>query len=167
MNVEPSEAYTVNTPEGGKMKLRETWTWAGVCGQHALSGNERTRVVDYRPLQHAGDGRERVTMIETIGGPGVARAALATLLIPPTHSRRGERTAQARVPVPGAGDTSPNTGSLRLTGRARASGPRRGRGRSPSARGAIERKRRTRILDAPGSGSLRAVSHHRAGGGGG
>lgn len=88
---------------------------------------------------------------------------------PPARRRPGERTAQAREPGSGrgGGGKSLDTGSLRLTGPARASGPGRGRGRSPSAHRAIERARRTRILDAPGSVFLSAGSAPSSGRGGG
>lgn len=74
---------------------------------------------------------------------------------------RGADCACARASTGGGGGetgTSLDTRSLRLTGRARTSGPGRGRGRSPAARGAIERGRRTRVLDTPGSGILSARS---------
>lgn len=95
----------------------------------------------------------------------MARAARATTRTGPARDRRAERAAQARGPEPGGEEgVSPDTGSFRLTGRARASGPGRGRGCCPSAPGAIERGWRTRVLDAPRSGSLEPAPHHRAGG---
>lgn len=79
-------------------------------------------------------GTEGVTMIETTGGPGVARTALAATLShtfpPQAGAGRRPRRRERREPGWGGG-TSRAPGSLRLTGRARASCPGRGRGPKP------------------------------------
>lgn len=110
-------------------------------------------------------------MIETTGGPGVARAAFVATLphtFPPQASA-GRRPRRRERRAPGGGGAPPETpGSLRLTGRARASCPERGRGPKPLGarrhRAGTEdpcpRRVRKWLPRAP-------APHHRAGGGAG
>ena len=112
------------------------------------------------PAAAGGAGTERVTTIETTGGPRVAERPRPPPSTPTARPRRRKSPARGRGAPPWA------PGSLRLTGRARASWPGRGRGAKPLV---VQRHRawpedpcprRVRKCH-PGA----PAPHHRAGGG--